>query len=143
MMPYLIKLMNKPRSGSLRRPTVKQIIPLEHEEQVNFINWADHYLNNSELVLFAIPNGGKRHKKTAAEMKAEGVRKGIPDLMLAYPQGGYHGLFIEMKRVKGGSVSPEQKDIIARLQKQNYKVVVCKGWDAARTTLMNYVEKGI
>ena len=44
-----------------------------------------------------MPNGGHRNKATAGKLKAEGVRAGVPDLMLLYPRHGYHGLVIELK----------------------------------------------
>ena len=84
--------------------------PSEHEEQVEFIRLVEFaFPPEVAALLFAIPNGGARHIKTARELKAEGVRKGVPDLFLAYPHNGYSGLFIEMKKRYGGRVSPEQK----------------------------------
>jgi hypothetical protein len=47
--------------------------------------------------LFAIPNGGSRDPITGSRLKAEGVRPGIPDLMLAVPVSPHAGLFMEMK----------------------------------------------
>jgi hypothetical protein len=80
-----------------------------------------------KIFLFSIPNGGKRNKIVAAKLKREGVKAGIPDLMLPYARGGWHGLFIEMKRIKGGSVSKIQGERIAFLRGQNYQVKICKG----------------
>ena len=39
----------------------------EHDEQVAVVEWCD--LNG--IPVFAIPNGGMRHKRTAARLKAE------------------------------------------------------------------------
>ena len=39
-----------------------------------------------------------------------GVKSGVPDLMLPIPKGGYHGLFIELKKEVGGITSKEQID---------------------------------
>lgn len=52
-------------------------------------------------------------------MKAEGVKAGIPDLMLAYPCGGYHGLYLETKAPKG-KLTPSQKEYRSLLQAQGY-----------------------
>ena len=87
---------------------------LEHTEQVNLMKWwalACRAYQLDERMLFAIPNGGQRNIIVAAKMKQEGVRSGIPDLFLAVPKKDYHGLFIEMKKVKGGRVSENQKEI--------------------------------
>jgi len=93
-------------------------------------------------MLFHVPNGGARNKITAAQLKAEGVKKGVPDLFLMAPRGGYHGLAIELKRKGGGRVSPEQKDWIERLNAQGYRATVCFGWNDARQTIEAYLGKG-
>ena len=53
----------------------------EHDEQVLIFKWARLSEGRwPELaLLFAIPNGGHRHKAVAAKLKAEGVRAGVPD----------------------------------------------------------------
>jgi hypothetical protein len=66
-------------------------------------------------MLFAIPNGGARHKAIAGKLRAEGVRAGVPDICLPVPRGEYHGLFIELKRPKGGHVSEEQEAWISEV----------------------------
>ena len=75
----------------------------EHIEQVNFVNWLEY--NYPDEKFFAIPNGGKRLIKVASELKAEGVKRGVPDLYFPRLK-----LWIEMKKVKGGSLSKEQKE---------------------------------
>lgn len=89
--------------------------------------------------LAAVPNGGDRHPAVAGKLKAEGVRKGYPDLQLLMPRGGYHGLIIELKRVKGGRVESEQADWLEWLARQGYMAVVCKGADQARETIKRYL----
>ena len=41
-------------------------------------------------------------------------------------------LWVEMKRTKGGSISPEQKDVIKQLESVGYWVIVGKGADDAK-----------
>jgi hypothetical protein len=48
-------------------------------------------------MLHAIPNGGHRHKATAARLKAAGVKAGVPDICLPVARGDWHGLYIELK----------------------------------------------
>lgn len=93
-----------------------------------------------ERLLFAIPNGGTRSNKIeAANMKRGGVRAGIPDLMLAVPSQGFHGLFIEMKKRHGGTVSKAQKEVIPLLSAQGYRCEICRGFDEALGVLKEYL----
>lgn len=69
----------------------------EHNLQVAAVNWFRMQYPKYRLNLFAIPNGGARHKKTAGKLKAEGVTAGVSDLFLAVPSERSSGLFIEMK----------------------------------------------
>ena len=82
------------------------------------------------MLVFAIPNGGKRSITTAMQLKAEGVAPGVPDLFIPELK-----LFIEMKRQQGGRVSKEQKEVIAELTKVGYQCLVCKGFEDAKEQL--------
>lgn len=90
--------------------------------------------------MFAIPNGGLRHKATAGRLKATGVKSGVPDIMLPVSVGNWHGLFVEMKKVVGGTVSHEQKDWIRKLTCNKYRVYVCRGWAEAAQAIQYYLE---
>lgn len=69
--------------------------------------------------ILAIPNGGHRDIRVAAKLKAEGVRRGIPDLFLAVASRGYHGLWIELKVGKNRE-SVEQMDWKVNLTDNGY-----------------------
>ena len=92
--------------------------------------------------MFAIPNGGKRSKATAALLKRTGVKAGVPDILLPVARGGYHGLFIELKREKGGHVSPAQESFMEKLMAQGYKCEVCRGFDSAVACIQEYMTGG-
>lgn len=111
----------------------------EHAEQVSLVQWFDKEFPELRGRLFAIPNGGHRHPAEAARLKLEGVRAGVPDLFLPVPAGGKHGLFIEMKREKGGRLSPEQKDWLAFLQSQGYESRCCAGMGEAMAVVFAYL----
>ena len=72
-------------------------------------------------------------------MKAEGVVAGVPDIFLAASRQGFHGLYVELKRQRGGTVSRAQEAMIATLRKAGYRVEVCGGWYAAREVIENYL----
>lgn len=121
----------------------KELIPSEHDEQVRLLEWSEWMARTKSsdyALLFAIPNGGQRNKVTAAKLKAEGVKPGVPDLFLPVPKGIYTGLFIEMKRRKGGRVSPDQVKWLAELMSRGYKCIVARGCDQAIEAITYYME---
>lgn len=114
----------------------------ESQEQQLLFEWAALSAGRwPELaLLYHIPNGGSRSKSEAGRFKAEGVKAGVPDICLPVARGGYHGLYIELKRVKGGRVSTAQQGWIAALREQGYYACVCKGWDDAAHVIKAYLE---
>ena len=76
-------------------------------------------------MLAHIPNEGKRTKSTGAKLKREGLRKGYPDITLDVSRCGYHGLKIELKRIRNYTITQEQKDWIIKLNEQGYAAVFC------------------
>lgn len=117
-----------------------EYIPSEDQEQELVIQWCDRMEQKYPGVsrIFAVPNGGQRNKTTAARMKRTGTRAGVPDLFLPVPRGEYHGLFLEMKRRKGGQVSLAQKEYMAFLLGEGYACTVCKGYDEAVQAITDY-----
>jgi hypothetical protein len=67
----------------------------ESQTQRAYFQWAR--LHPIVRHAFAIPNGGKRSKVTAAILKAEGVRAGVFDTMLPVPMHGRPGFWLEFK----------------------------------------------
>lgn len=114
----------------------------ESQEQQLLFEWAALSAGRwPELALmYHIPNGGSRSKSEAGRFRAEGVKSGVPDICLPVARGGYHGLYIELKRVKGGRVSTAQQGWIAALRDQGYYACVCKGWDDAAHVIKAYLE---
>ena len=111
----------------------------EHDAQVALFEWAAHV---PELEwMFAIPNGTRTSMGIARRMKAEGVKKGISDICLPLPRGGSCGLFIEMKSGTG-SASPEQKAFITAMREAGYLAYICRGFDAARAVILQYLDMG-
>lgn len=91
-------------------------------------------------MLYHVPNGGSRNRIEAARLKAQGVKSGVPDIVLPAARGEYHGLYIELKRQRGGRISEEQKKWIAGLTEQGYRAEVCEGWEAAAKVIIEYLE---
>ena len=116
--------------------------PTEDAEQMALFRWAELQAGKyPELrLLFHIPNGGSRGKAEAGRFRAMGVKAGVPDLFLPVARGTWHGLFIEMKRRKGGRVSPEQEDWMQALVFQGYAAIVCHGMEEAAREIAHYLE---
>lgn len=116
-------------------------VPYENDEQMTVIQWAraNRHLYKELELLHHIPNGGKRGEREAARLKAQGVKAGVPDLCLPVPRGGYHGLYIEMKRREHGTVSEHQKKWLKALHEQGYCVSVCRGADEAIRLIEMYL----
>nr|DAG43734.1 MAG TPA: Nuclease [Caudoviricetes sp.] len=113
--------------------------PTEHEEQVTLFTW--FRMRYAGMLMYAIPNGGARSSITGARLRDEGVLAGVPDIFLPCPSGGKHGLYIEMKRQKGGRVSAPQKAVMQALRMQGYEVAVCHGWQEARGCIEQYLAR--
>ena len=112
----------------------KDTIPTEHFEQREFVKWFRQTFR--DVRIFAIANGGARSKATAGRLKAEGVASGVPDLFVPAWR-----LWIEMKRIKGGSLSSEQKDWRDYLQSVGYCVIVGKGANDAKRQLSEFFDQ--
>ena len=123
----------------------------EHELQKACVNWFGYQYPHLKDLLIAIPNGGKRHVKTAAKLKAEGVKAGVPDLFLAAPVG-YKveangrkiiehlsaGFWIEMKTEKG-VVRDSQQKYLDRLSEFGYSTVVCRSFEEFTKSIETYL----
>lgn len=116
---------------------------LEREEQAALMQWARSQERRYPPLarLIAIPNGMAASSiGEARRMKAQGMKPGVPDLILPYPRGGKAGLWIEMKRRDGGSLSADQQSWLHYLNNVGYHAVVAKGWEAARKIIIDYLE---
>lgn len=107
--------------------------------------------------LFAIHNARDGSNAVAgAKAKAEGVKRGVPDLFLPQPMTtdpetrnlfermSYHGCYIELKRPehathKNGNCSDDQLKWIRQLRRSGYYVNVAFGWHEALTQLQEYL----
>lgn len=109
-------------------------IPSEDHEQMMLVQWFRRTYQG--VLIFSVPNGGHRHPAVAAKMKATGVIKGVPDLFVPAWR-----LWVEMKRSKGGSLSPDQKDVIKQLESVGYWVIVGKGAEDARCQISAFSDQ--
>ena len=119
----------------------KHIIPTELQEQIAVFNWIRLMSMTYPVLKYANAslNGVRLTIGQATLAKKSGLVKGYPDIFLPVKNKNYSGLFIELKRIKGGVVSQEQKDFISFLNSQGFKAVVCKGSKEAINALESYL----
>lgn len=137
----------KPAPPKKRKKTVYAPVPTEHQEQAAVIEWFDLYAPTVGLdprLLFCVPNGSSKSIAQAMKFKREGLRAGVPDLMLAVTnlygrQDPICGLYVEMKRKHGSQLREDQAEMIALLTAQGYRCVVAKGADEAIAAIMEYL----
>lgn len=117
---------------------------IEEVQQARLIRWthltAVRALMPELAYLHHSPNGGKRDAFTGAQMKALGVKRGFPDLILIAPSldGLYAGIAIEMKS-DTGSLTPEQSDWLAHLSTQHWATHTARSAEEARNALCAYL----
>lgn len=122
--------------------------PTEHQECLLLVE----YLKLKRLKFTHIPNEtftkswSQKHKN-----KKEGVSKGFPDYAIIIPAQIFKPadtrindrvirksvlIFIEMKRTKLSTTSPEQKEWIEALNTvENVGAFICKGFDEAKQVI--------
>lgn len=127
--------------------------PKEADEQRHFFLWVQMMIREyPELELLNasmngawIPGGksraeqGRKFGIIKALKKLGCIRPGFPDINLPVARGGYHGLFIELKRRKDGRVSSDQQWWLDRLRGQGYCATVAKGAEEAKEIVLGYL----
>lgn len=116
----------------------------EHDAQVRLFEAIDAHPVLRDALIYAVPNAGgyrggfKANAARAARMKAEGVRRGPPDINVDEARQGWHGLRIEMKARKNRPTS-EQREWIDKLVARGYRAVVCYSEAEAWQVLIEYM----
>jgi len=131
---------------------------LEEAEQVAVMQWADYQrapLGPLRRFIVAIPNGaylaGSPGQRTAqmARLKKAGLRPGAADFFVMIAAGGWHGLWVEMKkrreqfrsaREASSAVSAEQAQFSADATAAGYRHAVCYGFEEAAEQIRSYLE---
>lgn len=111
----------------------------EARMQMEFFNLVPLYFPNlPERVLFAVPNGGSRNKIEAANMKRQGVKRGVADVILLIPKKGFASLCLEFK-TKVGKQSTEQKEFQEQAESCRNKYVLVRSVSQAIEELRKYL----
>jgi hypothetical protein len=109
--------------------------PLEEQEQMRLSAW----LTRRGIRHTASANAGKRTIQAGRKLKLMGMSPGFPDITIPIPSGGYHGLYIELKREKGGHPTYEQLDWITFLRMKGYFADFAYGFEEAKQIVCKYL----
>lgn len=92
-----------------------------------------------DKLLFAVPNGGSRNKIEAANLKRQGTKAGVSDVILLIPKGGYASLCMEFK-TKTGRQSKEQKEFQKQAEMCGSKYVIVRSVNEAIVKMKEYLK---
>lgn len=121
-------------------PIGSKKVQLESYHQKALIRWAS-YNPILRKYLYHIPNGSQRNKIVGANLKMEGVKRGISDLHLPYPVGIYHGLWIELKApIRSRKPTPEQIEWLSSMMDLNFASTIAYGWEEGKIILEAYLK---
>ncbi len=108
----------------------------EQEEQENVVTWLR--LKYPDVLFSGGFASCNLRPQQAMRRKRAGYKAGTPDIIFFEPRTGFHGMAIEMKKEKGGTVSPEQKEFLEKLSARGYCVHICRGAAEARRDIDEY-----
>jgi len=105
------------------------LCPPEEAEQRTVAAYLDA---RGDLLWFHPPNESLRSPRQGRRLQLAGMKRGVQDfLIFTGTQDGLVGTAIELKRRRGGMVTPEQKQWRLALAAQGWCAEVCRGADEA------------
>lgn len=123
----------------------------ERQEQIKIVQYLKILEAQKKIVtFFSVPNGGSRNKLEAVNLKKEGARAGVSDLVIVFKD---EVMFLEMKVspkvLKSGKlsysnskISESQKDFLAKVNVSKVcDVIVCYGFDNAKEKIDNKLKE--
>lgn len=108
----------------------------EHALQVQVIGLIEIGKTHPDITAVAIPNAGRRSWKVGKRMKAEGMRRGAPDLAVLMPEGRVG--WLEMKKPKRGVQSDYQMGFEAKCKRLGHSYALAFTLDQAITALIGW-----
>lgn len=117
---------------------LKLLTSTEEELQRLCVDWFN--LQYPNMIMWHTPNGARMQIGMAMKMKRMGMKKGVPDIFIAEPNGVWHGLFIELKR-EGGRCSDHQLDLMDSLAGRGYYVTTCYNFKEFMDVVNGYLKE--
>lgn len=95
------------------------------------------YLDMQGLLWCHVANERSTSPRSGANLKAKGVKRGVPDILIFEPKGPYKGLAVELK-VKPNKPTKFQNWWLDELKKRNWKTAVCYDIDEFLKVISEY-----
>lgn len=111
----------------------------ERIDHINTVNWFKHTYPELDDDFHHFANERRCSPQEGQMLKRMGVKRGVSDFFLAFPQNGKAGLWIELK-VGKNKPSKEQEAFLERKAKRGYETVCAWGTDAAREVINEYLK---
>lgn len=106
----------------------------EQEEVVAYVR-----IKYPNILMTTTGAGMRNDARVSAQMNRRGYTKGMPDLLIFEPRGGFLGIVIEMKAV-GGTVRPDQKKVLAAFSQRGWKAVICRGAQQGKDAIDDFMK---
>lgn len=116
--------------------------PESWEQEQVFIWIRANQIKYPKLQLaYATLNGVRLSPLVMAKAKGQGNRKGVSDIVLPARSADrrHSGLYLELKRYKGGKLSKEQEAFLLGVMAEGYKAVIARGHREAINELKQYL----
>ena len=110
-----------------------------------FFAWAQPKIPELAFA-FHVPNGGHRNARVGMKLKQEGVKRGVPDIIIPVLQTDMHtgltycGIVIEMK-YKRNKLSTEQEAWLNHFERNGWCTIVAYDWTYAAYHVVEYFGK--
>lgn len=124
----------------------KRSVDWEGQEQAVVIRWLlGEKMRGTPVgelydAIYHPPNGGQRHKKTASDLKKQGVKPGVSDLVVRQARGGWHGLYCELKATppRDSGLADSQFEWLDDSEYEGYCAALARGLEEAKAVLREY-----
>jgi predicted RNA-binding Zn-ribbon protein involved in translation (DUF1610 family) len=125
--------------SELKTPSKKKHDNPEARMQTEFFNQVPIFFPKlPSKLLFSCPNGGSRNIIEAKNLKAQGVKSGVTDVLLLIPKKGYANLCLEFKTAKGRQ-SDDQKEFQRQIEGAGGKYMIVRSVKQAIESMKEYL----
>lgn len=127
--------------GKVRKTTMARRNYEESRNQIAFFQRLVLAENRYPFLKYVYSNqgGGNRNAITGAIMKAEGGKRGIPDVFIPIPRFAFHGAYLEFK-VVGRKPSKEQLEFMKFAAGQGFACAIVYSVDQAVEFTEKYLD---